>query len=246
MGNFRSFGLLHVFLPLSLVFLTFFASALPVGLESGAHFFRTYPPALSAFISLTNQAILYGNQTFSGDIPLIPFLSGGVGVRLAETLGEPFSLGLGFSLFQMGTGTEGAWPGQEVSVSLGLSYADVHLLFAFTPLPGLFWVGAATGLAWTSLAYAVQFPNLNLSFVPAVGEEVFSGWTISALFFLRAAWPVFPNLTLGAEAGFRWVMFPGLLSSSGAPMDLDRNGKPDPLDLSGVWLGLVFRVEFAL
>jgi hypothetical protein len=77
--------------------------------ESGPHFFRTYPPALSAFIQLTNQAITYGNQTSFGNIPLIPLISGGLGVRAAETLGEPFALGLGFSLFGTRTGTEGAW-----------------------------------------------------------------------------------------------------------------------------------------
>ncbi len=222
------------------------AQAIPLGLESGPHYFRTYPPALSAFIQLTNQALLYGNQTFSGDIPLLPLLSGGVGVRAAETLGEPFAVGLGFSLVRMGTGTEGAWGAQEVSVSLDLSYVDVHVLFTFALLPGVLTCGVAGGLGWTSLAYAVTFPALDLSFVPAPGEETYSSRTFSALFFLRAAWPLFSSLTVGVEAGFRWAVFPALLSTAGIPLDLDRDGNPDPLDLSGVWLGLTLRVEFPL
>lgn len=233
-------GLVALFLGLG-----FSAQAMPVGFESGPHFFRTYPPTISAFIQLTNQAIHYGNQTFLGDIPLIPLMSGGLGVRVAETLGEPFALGLGFSLFQMSTATEGAWDVQNVLVNLGLTYADLHLLFAFTPIPGLLWCGIAGGFGWTNLSYAVEFPDLPLSFVPAAGEWVFSGISFAGLAFLRAAWPVLPNLTLGAEAGFRWALFPQLFSDE-APMDLNRDGKPDQLDLSGFWLGITLRVEFPL
>lgn len=220
--------------------------ASPLALESGPHYFRTYPPAVSAFIQLTNQAIRYGNQTFSGNVPLIPLLSGGVGVRLAQTLGEPFAVGLGMSLFQTYTGTDGAWGAQALSVSLGLSYADLHVLFVFTPLPGVLECGAAAGLGQTTLAYTVIFPYLDLSFIPASEEEVYSGNTFSALFFLRVAWPLFPNLTVGAEAGFRFAVFPALFSSSRTPLDLNDDGNPDPLDLSGIWVGLTLRVEFPL
>jgi len=221
------------------------AWAIPLGVESDVHFFRTYPPAISSFIQLTNQAILYGNSNFFGDIPLIPLMSGGVGVRVAETLGEPFALGLGFSLFGMETGTSGAWGAQEVAVNLGLSYADLHLLFHFSPLPGLLFLGASLGFAWANLSYAAEFPDLPLSFVPTRGEALFSGRTFIAAAFLRAAWPVLPNLSLGLEGGFRFALFPGLFSGE-IPMDLNRDGKPDPLDLSGFWLGLTLRVEFPL
>jgi hypothetical protein len=57
----------------------------------------------------------------------------------------------------------------------------------------------------------VDFPNLNLSFVPMAGEAVYAGRTFVASFFLRAAWPIFSSLTAGAEAGFRWALFPQLL-----------------------------------
>jgi hypothetical protein len=228
-----------------LLVLPFPALATPLAFESGPHFFRTYPPALSAFIQLTNQAITYGNQTSFGNIPLIPLISGGLGVRAAETLGEPFALGLGFSLFGTRTGTEGAWGPQEVKVSLDLTYADIHVLFAFSPIPGVLWLGASGGLGWTNLRYAVDFPNLNLSFVPMAGEAVYAGRTFVASFFLRAAWPIFSSLTAGAEAGFRWALFPQLLYGEN-PMDLNRDGKPDQLDLSGFWLGLSLRVEFPL
>lgn len=222
------------------------STAIPLGFESGPHYFRTYPPAISAFIQLTNQAIRYGNQTFFGEIPLIPLISGGVGVRAAETLGESFSLGLGFSLLGMGTGTEGSWGAQKVEVSLGLTCADLHVLFAFSPIPGILYLGATAGLGWTRLSYAVDFPNLNLSFIPAVGEAIYTGRTFAAAFFLRAAWPIFPNLTAGLEAGFRWALFPGLSAPQGVPLDLNRDGKPDQLDLSGFWLGFSLRVEFPL
>lgn len=240
----RGFGVGTVFL--ALLFFGLFAAAMPLGFESGPHYFRTYPPALSAFIQLTNQAINYGNQTFFGNIPLIPLISGGIGVRAAESLGEPFALGLGFSLFGSGTGTEGAWGSQEVKVSLSLTYADLHVLFTFSPLPGMLWLGSYGGLGWTSLSYSVVFPNLNLSFVPKPGEAVYSGRTFVAAFFLRAAWPIFPNLTAGAEAGFRFALFPSLSTADGIPMDLNGDGKPDQLELSGFWLGVSFRVEFPL
>ncbi|MGC8963583.1 MAG: hypothetical protein ACP5LJ_06535 [Candidatus Bipolaricaulaceae bacterium] len=231
---------------LALLFLGLSAWAVPLGFESGPNFFRTYPPALSAFIQLTNQAINYGNQTFFGDVPLLPLISGGLGVRAGETLGEPFALGLGFSLFGAATATEGAWGAQEVKVSLGLTYADLHALFTFSPIPGVLWLGAYGGLGWTSLGYSVVFPSLSLSFVPRPGEAVYTGRTFGAGFFLRVAWPIFPNLTAGAEAGFRFALFPGLSTPDGVPMDLNGDGKPDPLDLSGFWLGLSFRVEFPL
>jgi len=231
---------------LALVLLFPFAAwAIPLGVESGPHFFRTYPPAISSFVQLTNQAILYGNSTFFGDIPLIPLMSGGLGVRMAETLGEPFALGLGFSLLGMETGTSGAWGAQEVAVGLSLSYADLHLLFHFSPVPGLLFLGASLGFAWANLSYRVEFPDLPLSFVPARGEVLFSGRTFVAAAFLRAAWPILPNLSLGLEGGFRFALFPGLFSGE-VPMDLNRDGKPDSLDLSGFWLGLTLRVEFPL
>jgi len=231
---------------LALLLFGFSALAIPLGFESGPLYFRTYPPALSAFIQLTNQAIRYGNETLSGSVPLIPLMSGGLGVRAAESLGDAFSLGLGFSLFGMGTGTEGAWGAQEVKVNLSLTYADLHLLFAFSPFPGYLWLGATAGLGWTSLSYSVTFPDLGLSFIPAAGEAVYAGQTFAASLFLRAAWPLFPNLTAGVEAGFRWAFFPGLSSDGGLPMDLNRDGKPDGLDLSGFWLGITLRVEFPL
>ena len=228
-----------------LLLLPFSTWAIPLGVESGPHFFRTYPPAISAFIQLTNQAILYGNSTFFGDIPLIPLMSGGLGVRVAETLGEPFAMGLGFSLFAMETGTSGSWGAQEVAVNLGLSYADLQLLLSFSPLPGLLFLGASLGFAWTNLSYDVEFPSFPLSFVPENGQRTFSGRTFVAAAFLRAAWPILPNLNLGLEGGFRFALFPGLFHGD-IPMDLNRDGKPDPLDLSGVWLGITLRVEFPL
>lgn len=226
-------------------FLAGAAQAMPLGLESGPYLFRTYPPAISSFIQLTNQAILYGNQTFAGTILPIPLMSGGVGVRLAETLGQPFGLGVGFSLFGMETGTSGAWGPRNVSISLGLSYADLHVLFSFSPLPGLLFLGLSGGLGWASLSYACEFPDLPLSFVPDSGEWAFSGRAFVVAVFLRAAWPIFSNLTAGVEGGFRWAFFPTLLSGDTA-MDLNRDGRPDSLDLSGFWLGVSLRVEFVL
>ena len=228
-----------------LLLLSFSAWAMPLTFESGPHFFRTYPPALSAFVQLTNQAITYGNETFSGSISPIPLISGGLGVRAAETLGEPLAIGLGFSLFGAQTGTEGAWGAQKVKVSLDLTYADIHALFTFPPIPGILWLGASGGLGRANLNYAVDFPSLALSFVPAAGEAIYTGQTFVASFFLRAAWPIFSSLTAGVEAGFRWALFPQLFSGE-TPMDLNRDGKPDPLDLSGFWLGLSLRVEFPL
>lgn len=226
-------------------FLAEAAQATPIGLESGPHLFRTYPPAISAFIQLANQAILYGNHTFLGEIPQIPLMAGGVGVRLAETLGEPFGLGVGFSLFGMETGTSGSWGPRNVSISLGLSYADLHVLFSVSPIPGLLFLGLSGGLGWASLSYACEFPDLPLSFVPGSGERTFFGRAFVVAAFLRAAWPIFPNLTAGVEGGFRFAFFPALLSGD-VPLDLNRDGRTDPLDLSGFWLGVSLRVEFPL
>jgi len=228
-----------------LLFLVVPAQAMPLGFESGPHFFRAYPPALSAFVQLTNASLAYGNGLTGGAIPPIPLIGGGLGIRAAATLGEPFALGLGFSVFQAGTGTEGKWGEIPVSVRLGLSYADLHGALLFSPWPGLLWLSLFAGVGTAAVGYAVDFPTWPLPFVPAVGEKDFRGRAFVAGFWARAAFPILPVLTLGLEAGYRWALFPGLLDGT-LPMDLDRNGSPDVLDLSGLWFGLTLRVEFPL
>ena len=228
-----------------LVGLGFGASAAPLGFESGAHFFRTYPPAVSAFVQLVNASLAYGNGLTGGEVPLIPLISGGLGLRAAGSLGEPLGLGLGFSVLQMATGTEGQWGAVPVSVSLGLSYADLHAALFVSPWPGLLTVAAFAGLGVATLSYAVDFPNWPLPFVPAVGERVFQGRAFAAGLWVRVSFPILPVLNLGVEVGYRWALFPGLFAN-GLPMDLDQNGVPDALDLSGLWLGLSLRVEFPL
>lgn len=228
-----------------------FALALPVGFESGPHFFHAYPPALSAFLQLTNVSLAYGNELLGGAVPAVPLLAGGLGVRAAATLGAPFALALGFSAFEAATGTEGRWGPDPVAVRLGLTYADLHGALLFSPWPGLLWLALFAGFGMARVDYeaalpaAVGSPPLPLPFVPHQGTWSFRGRAFVAGFWARASFPVLPVLTLGVEAGYRWALFPALFSDA-LPMDLDRNGVPDGLDLSGLWVGLTLRVEFAL
>ncbi len=220
--------------------------AMPVGFESGFHFFRAYPPAMSAFVQLVNVSLAYGNGLFGQEVAALPLISGGLGLRAAASVGQPIGLGLGFSVWQAATGTEGQWGGNQVSVSLSLSHADLHGVFFFSPWPDLLWLAVFAGMGSAAVHYSVDFPTtLALPFVPAVGEWTFRGRTFVAGAWARAALPLLPVLTVGVEAGYRWALFPGLFSS-GFAMDLDQSGGPDALDLSGIWLGLSLRVEFSL
>lgn len=229
-----------------LLVLALYGQAGPLSFESGAHFFRTYPPAISAFVQLVNASLAYGNGLFGQTVPEIPLISGGLGLRAAGALGQPFGLGLGFSVLQMATGTEGQWGASHISVHLDLTYADLYAILFLSPWPGLLSVAAFAGFCSAAVHYLVDFPTtLPLPFVPAVGEWVFRGRAFVAGIWARASFPILSVLDLGVEAGWRWALVPSLFAN-GLPMDLDKNGAPDALDLSGLWFGLSLRVEFPL
>lgn len=222
------------------------AWALPLGFESGPHWLITSPTSLTSFTQLANQAITFGNDLYSASIGLLPAISGGLGLRMAETVGGDLALGVSISLFEMGSATEGIWGEEEVSIALSTSYFDLQLSLSFSPVPGLLTLGAGAGLGTATVGYSGKFPQTlpagwTLPYTPPQMEGEFRGRAPVGAVWMRVSIPALPVLTVGLEAGLRWARFPSL-SAGERPLDLNEDGTPDALDLSGFWIGLNLKV----
>lgn len=224
--------------------------------ESGAYWLRAPLPALNTFVLLTNQTLAFVNERVpeGEDVPLLPPLETGLGLRLSEAWGDPWRLGIQVVLGHVETRTRGLWRRGatehqvEFALSAGLAAGEGELALAL--VPELVQVGLSVGWGVARIHYQGLFPTTlptdwGLTFVPRSETRTYIAQGPLGTLFARIFLPVGTGLGLGLEAGFRFAHL-GVPLAGNVVLDLNGDGLGDPLDFTGLWLGFVVRISFSL
>ncbi|MGC9529871.1 MAG: hypothetical protein ACP5G2_04545 [Candidatus Bipolaricaulaceae bacterium] len=223
--------------------------------DSGAHLCTSSLGEInSGFVLAANAIITNANQRddVTGEVgPLAP-LRGGVGLTLGEALGMGLKLGARVAMATWSSSTAGTWTAGEtdypVSLALRSELLAVEGQLAWEPVPGVLTLGASGGWGAANFDYSCTFSvpeNWGLTFQPASGEATYRvGGPVGAV-YARATLPVAAGLGFGAELGFRFAPL-GVPQAGNTLLDLDEDGEPEPLDFTGLWVGLVVQIAFGM
>lgn len=212
-------------------------------------------PALNAFVRLTNQTVAFVNERVPGaPVPALPELRGGMGLRLGESLGGTWRLGVGMALVTSSSRVQGGWAQGEqthpVAVALDASLVALGLDLAVEVVPGLLGVTLSVGWGLTRVGYRCEFPRTlptdwSLPFLPKNEDRTYTGAGPVGSVAVGLSLPLGRGAGVGVEMGFRLAQ-PGIPRAGTAVLDLNSDGLGDPVGFSGLWVGVAVRIEFHL
>jgi len=229
-------------------------AALSVG--SAAQWYLVAMPNLNTFVRLTNQTIAFVNErVVEGEVPLLPELRHGIGLRFAQAWGETWQVGIEMALASVGTATRGAWTRGGVTHPVDMSLEAGLVAFAaeiaLVLVPDVFAIGLSAGWGTARVVYRGAFPNTlptewSLPFLPrAETKKTYTTHGPVGSAHARVSLPFGPGMAVGFEAGFR-LATPGVPQAGTSVLDLNADGLGDPVNFSGLWLGLTVRIAFDL
>ncbi len=232
------------------------AGTLNVG--SGAQWFFSSFPDLVGYTQLVNSTISFVNEMggVDGQVDTLEELRGGPGVTISQSIGQAFGIGARMVMLRAGVATEGAWEEEDENLEVDLSLevgmiaglAQVSLGF----VDGLLEISFAGGWGMAWVDHKSDFEVLrdppggwSIPFAPATDDRRYQSGGFVGELGIRAALPLRSGLALGTEAGLRLAAF-GVPHSNGRMLDLSKDGNPEELDLSGVWVGFSVTMRFGL
>lgn len=228
-------------------------ASLSVG--SAAQWYLVAMPNLNTFASLTNQTIRFVNERIEGeDVPLLPELRHGIGLRFTEAWGETWQVGIETALVSVETTARGVWTRGEdthpVDISLEVGLVAFAAEVALALVPDVIAIGLSAGWGITRVVYRGAFPNTlptdwSLPFLPRVETKTYTTHGPVGSAYARVSLPFGPGMAVGFEAGFRLAPL-GVPQSGTSVLDLNADGMGDPVNFSGLWLGLTVRIAFNL
>ncbi len=230
--------------------------AATLGVGSSAQWVLLGMPTLSAFVRLTNQALVFVNERVEGDpVPLLPELGTGVGFRLNETMGHTWRFGLQVAVAGASTRTQGSWEigggtSHPVDVSLDVGLATLGAELSLVLIPDLLAVTVSAGWGASRIAYRCVFPGTlptdwSLPFLPAVGDKTYTGGGPMGTVAVQLSLPLGRGTSAGLEVGFRLAPW-GVPRAGTEVLDLNADGTGDAVGFTSMWLGLAVRMEFNL
>ncbi len=230
-------------------------SAMSLSIASSAHGVWFDLPSLNQFVRLTNQTLAFVNERSGGDpVPPLPELRHGVGLKLAEALGGIVRVGIQMAVTSVATRTQGAWTAGETShpvdISLEASLVAFSVELSLVLIPDVLTAGVSVGGGVSRILYRSAFPrNLptdwSLPFLPKNEDTAYTGSGPLGTIALGLSLPLGQGIAVGIEAGFR-VAPPWVPTSGSAVLDLNADGMGDPVWFTGLWLGVMVRMEFNL
>ncbi len=117
-------------------------------------------------------------------------------------------------------------------------------------MPDVVTVGLSAGWGAARIVYRGDFPNTlptdwSLPFVPRVEAKTYTTHGPVGSAYARVSLPFGTGMAVGFEAGFRLAPL-GVPQAGASVLDLNADGLGDPVDFSGLWLGLTVRIAFNL
>lgn len=229
--------------------------AMSLSIGSSAHWVLFDLPSLNTFVRLTNQTLAFVNERVAGDpVPALPELRHGVGLKLGETLGGIVRIGLQMAVTSVNTRTQGSWDAggtsHPVDISLEASLVAFSIELSLVLIPDVLTVGLSAGGGASRVTYRCAFPRTlpmdwSLPFLPKNQDTTYSGSGPLGSMAVGLSLPLGQGVSVGLEAGFRitsaWVPTAG-----SAVLDLNADGLGDAVRFSGLWLGVMVRMEFNL
>jgi len=228
--------------------------AMSLSVGSSAHWVLFDLPSLNMFVRLANQTLSFVNERAEGEVPPLPELRHGVGLKLAEALGGIVQVGLQMAVASVNTRTQGSWTtgaaSHPVDISLEASLVAFAIELSLVLVPDVLTAGVSIGGGASRVIYRCVFPRAlptdwSLPFLPKNEDTTYTGSGPLGAIAVGLSLPLRQGISVGLEAGFRispvWVPTAGR-----AVLDLNADGLGDPVGFSGPWLGVMVRMEFNL
>lgn len=229
--------------------------AMSLSIGSSAHWVLFDLPSLNQFVRLANQSLAFVNERAGADpVPPIPELRHGVGLKLAEALGGIVRVGLQMAVASVNTRTQGSWTtggtSHPVDISLEASLVAFSVELSLVLIPDVLTADVSVGGGASRVIYRCVFPRTlptdwSLPFLPKNEDTTYTGSGPLGAVAVGLSLPLGQGISVGLEVGFR--IAPAWVPTSGsAVLDLNADGMGDPVGFSGLWLGVMVRMEFNL
>jgi hypothetical protein len=232
--------------------------AMSLAVGSSAQWVLVDVPSLNTFVRLTNETIAFVNdqQAWIAPVPFFPDLRGGIGLRLAQSLGGLLRVGLRVEMMSIEGGVQGAWATDETShpvdirLEAGLVALSAELGLAL--VPDFLLVTVSAGWGSSRIRYRCVFPRdlpteWQLAFLPKAADEE-TAYTADGPVggaAVQLTLPLGRGVSAGIEVGLRFAA-PTVPRAGTAVLDLNADGMGDVVQFTGPWLGLTVRMEFSL
>ena len=219
---------------------------------------------LNAAITVFNTLIIHLNETFevhpdvSGTVESLDPILSGLSLRAGERywLTDWFAVGGQVEYVSSSSETSGQYQGSSAStIDIALGFHNVGFLlssrFMFLDMGLQLGAEAGVGYYYSVVTRDVLFEipveyTDGLSGVPADGSGRFTGGTIGFEGGVSLAYPVTPWFTIGSLLTYRSATVSSLSDGQGALLDIDSDGTPESINLSGITVQLTFSINIDL
>ncbi len=236
----------------------------PLEMSLGGGPSATSLDAVNEAIGMFNSLIEHLNETFAvhpdvdGAVPSVPPIGSGLHLHAAERywITDWFAFGGQIAYATSSTSATGTYVGEatsEIAVDLAYHAVGGTLGAEATFLDVGLRLGVFGGIGYTYALFdrrtlfeiPSEYPDV-IAGVPPSAEGRYTGGTLGFEAGLALTYPIAPWLAIGSRLSYRSARVSELTDSSGAALDLDGDGVPEPLSLTGFAVQLAVSVHIDL
>lgn len=207
---------------------------------------------INAIITELNDTIALLPEIITGEVEQLDSIGGGIAYQAGERffVSDRFSLGGKLEGFRTATSTAGVYTSSETSeISIDLDCYTVGFLlsgrYGFLDAGVILSAELGAGYYYSGFNRAITFQippeyPTAISGLPPEGEDRYSGSSLGFEGGLSLSFPITDWLVVGSSLFYRWLTLGGMRDQEGNSLDIDGNGTPEKVDLSGITVQFTF------
>jgi hypothetical protein len=206
---------------------------------------------INAIITELNDAIALLPE-ITGEVEQLDSIGGGIAYQAGERffVSDRFALGGKLEGFRTSTSIAGVYTSSETSeISIDLDCYTVGFLlggrYDFLDAGVILSAELGAGYYYSGFNRAITF-QIPPEYLPAIsglppeGEGRYSGSSLGFEGGLSLSFPITDWLVVGSSLFYRWLTLGGMRDQEGNSLDIDGDGTPEKVDLSGITVQFTF------